>query len=87
MSCAGQRWERAACSEAPDIAGRSGAWKEGKSTGVREMDQKTISTSLARWFQMCGNRTRSRSPTVTEHDYRAMPWSLCKDQVKAHQPT
>lgn len=50
-------------------AGRGG---RGKSTRVREMDQKTISTSLARWLQMCGNRTRSRSPTVTEHDY-AMP--------------
>lgn len=45
----------------------------GKSSGVREMDQKTISTSLARWFQMCGNRTRSRAPTVTEHYYHAMP--------------
>lgn len=51
-------------------AGRGG---RGKSNRVREMDQKTISTSLARCFQMCGNRTRSRSPTVTEHYYHAMP--------------
>lgn len=30
MSCAGQRWEKAACSEAPDIAQRSGAWRKGE---------------------------------------------------------
>lgn len=53
--------------------GGAGRGTRGKSAGVREMDQKTISTSLARWFQMCGNRTRSRSPTVTEHYYHAMP--------------
>lgn len=51
----------------------AGCGGRGKSNRVREMDQKTISTSLARWLQMCGNRTRSRSHTVTEHYYHAMP--------------
>lgn len=30
MSCAGQRWERAARTEAPHIAPRSGAWRKGE---------------------------------------------------------
>lgn len=53
--------------------GGAGHGGRGKSNRVREMDQKTISTSLARCLQMCGNRTRFGSPTVTEHYYHAMP--------------
>lgn len=72
MSCARQRWERAAVGLLT-VLGGAGCGGRGKSNRVREMDQKTISTSLARWLRMCGNRTKSRSPTVTEHYYHAMP--------------